>query len=476
MVVAFTPGLAISAQPGFAPGSFPGFDGGGFLPNVLPGLQLWLDAADSTTITEVSNLVSQWDDKSGKGNNSIQSTGSKQPTTNVSTQGGKNILDFDGGDELEIAHNTAFDMQTNATMFFVAKTTTVAAGVGRLITKAGVWAAGRNAATSRFTAFTIKDYDTVGNQWVATEAQVATFVFDSSDDVQFRKDGSAFETIDGASDPNTNTVSLFLGSSNGTEHWLGTIGEVIYYNRQLSSAEIASVENYLINKWIGFKVPTDLQGLQLWLDADDSSTITEVAGAVSQWNDKSGQGNNVTQGTGSAQPTTNATTQSEKNVLDFDGGDNFSVPAGVFSIPGGPNTVFIVAKRTTETAAIEGLMALDRSGVATDWSVEFNATSGSVDYKNAGVVTSAGNTNTNFQIIHGFRSGTTVSVDVNNGTPTTDTTGADRAAVDVGFIGTRGANNLTGSIAEIIIYNRSLSSAEITNVETFLANKWGISI
>ena len=35
----------------------------------------------------------------------------------------------------------------------------------------------------------------------------------------------------------------------------------------------------------------------LWLDASDSSTITEVSGAVSQWDDKSGNGNHVSQGT-----------------------------------------------------------------------------------------------------------------------------------------------------------------------------------
>lgn len=44
----------------------------------------------------------------------------------------------------------------------------------------------------------------------------------------------------------------------------------------------------------------------LWLDAADSATVTESGGTVTDWADKSGQGNNVTQATVSRQPTYNA--------------------------------------------------------------------------------------------------------------------------------------------------------------------------
>lgn len=57
----------------------------------------------------------------------------------------------------------------------------------------------------------------------------------------------------------------------------------------------------------------------LWLDAADTSTITSSSGAVSQWNDKSGNGYNVTQSTGAAQPGTGSVTQNGLNVLTFDG-------------------------------------------------------------------------------------------------------------------------------------------------------------
>jgi len=57
-------------------------------------------------------------------------------------------------------------------------------------------------------------------------------------------------------------------------------------------------------------------------DAADLSTITEVGGKVSQWNDKSGQNNHLLQGTAAQQPTSGLNTLATRNVIYFDGGDN----------------------------------------------------------------------------------------------------------------------------------------------------------
>jgi hypothetical protein len=68
--------------------------------------------------------------------------------------------------------------------------------------------------------------------------------------------------------------------------------------------------------------PLDLSPA-LWLDAADTSTITESSGSVSQWTNKGSLGN-VTQGTGANQPTTGSATQNGLNVLTFDGGDRLA--------------------------------------------------------------------------------------------------------------------------------------------------------
>jgi hypothetical protein len=57
--------------------------------------ELWLDAADSDTITESGGAVSQWADKSGNARDARQETGSLQPTTGANTLGGLNVITYD---------------------------------------------------------------------------------------------------------------------------------------------------------------------------------------------------------------------------------------------------------------------------------------------------------------------------------------------------------------------------------------------
>lgn len=83
-----------------------------------------------------------------------------------------------------------------------------------------------------------------------------------------------------------------------------------------------SVSRRLLAAGVPFS-PADLSP-ELWLDASDTATITSSSGSVSQWNDKSSNGRNVTQGTGGAQPTTGSFTQNGLNVLSFDGGDSLA--------------------------------------------------------------------------------------------------------------------------------------------------------
>ena len=68
---------------------------------------------------------------------------------------------------------------------------------------------------------------------------------------------------------------------------------------------------------VGLWLPRDIS-VDLWLDADDSDSITHSGGAVSQWSDKSGRGNHVTQTTENRKPTTGSRTQNGRNVIDFD--------------------------------------------------------------------------------------------------------------------------------------------------------------
>lgn len=63
--------------------------------------------------------------------------------------------------------------------------------------------------------------------------------------------------------------------------------------------------------------------LSLWLDAEDTATITLNGSTVSQWDDKSGAGNHVSQATATAQPLYQAAGFNGKPCCDFDNVDDF---------------------------------------------------------------------------------------------------------------------------------------------------------
>lgn len=58
---------------------------------------------------------------------------------------------------------------------------------------------------------------------------------------------------------------------------------------------------------------------EIWLDANDASTIVATAGAVSEWIDKSQSPYEITQVSAGARPTTGIRTLNGKNIIDFDG-------------------------------------------------------------------------------------------------------------------------------------------------------------
>ena len=67
--------------------------------------------------------------------------------------------------------------------------------------------------------------------------------------------------------------------------------------------------------------PAELANVRGWYDAADTTTISVSGNAVTQWNDKSTYGKNLTQSTAGSRPTSGVTTLNGKNVITFDGGD-----------------------------------------------------------------------------------------------------------------------------------------------------------
>ena len=64
--------------------------------------------------------------------------------------------------------------------------------------------------------------------------------------------------------------------------------------------------------------------LAFWLDANESSSIIQSSGSVTEWRDRSGNGLHLTQTAGSKQPITGSVTQNGLNVISFDGDDHLA--------------------------------------------------------------------------------------------------------------------------------------------------------
>jgi hypothetical protein len=115
--------------------------------------------------------------------------------------------------------------------------------------------------------------------------------------------------------------------------------------------------------------PAVVETAQLWLDAEDSSTITHSGGAVSQWNNKGTLGN-FTQATGALQPTTNATTLNGRNIIDFNQDSLVAVTQNEWKFLHDGTKYFVCAvAKTTDT---------DNPGIFVALYGSFNGASGEI--------------------------------------------------------------------------------------------------
>jgi hypothetical protein len=205
----------------------------------------------------------------------------------------------------------------------------------------------------------------------------------------------------------------------------------------------------------------------LWLDASDESTLSGPGGgAVSQWDDKSGNGNNLTQATASLQPTTGTRTLNGLNVLDFIPNDVIS--AASFNISQ-PITLFAVA-------------TLDTSGATPQFLVNGSSTAFQAINQTARLYSGTnlqGSTSLALSTGLLFRytaDSTSSSIYVDGSLDVSGDAGTSGMTVlDVGNQAATG-RQWDGTIAELIVVDGTLTAQQISDTESYLADKWGITI
>lgn len=221
----------------------------------------------------------------------------------------------------------------------------------------------------------------------------------------------------------------------------------------------------------------------LWLDAADASAITASGGFVSQWKDKSGNGRNVAQATGSAQPAFMAANLNGRGVLTFDGGDSLATSEN-FPLTGNPAfSVFYVAKKTAATNGMTFGWGNSQTALAACGYYE-DATVSAFSYAGANNYNTTASTNDLWHIAAFTKSPGAINtssgayrngIDISTSGHSTTTPNISAAPFTVGQWANFTTARFIGSMAEIIITASSESMLNRQRIEGYLAHKWGLT-
>jgi len=242
--------------------------------------------------------------------------------------------------------------------------------------------------------------------------------------------------------------------------------------------------------------PLSIAGCKLWLDASDTSTISLSGSAVTQWNDKSGNGYNFAQGTSANRPSSGTRTQNSLNVIDFDGTNDFLATTAAKSAFNFLNnttaTLFMVIKNDSTTGiqwilgnngGSNGQIGLVYYTSSTNYITREGNGSGTWTYD---ITVAGNNTNAKYLTYKSDPANATaanrIKFALNNGAFSGANTETQAASASdstrnlaIGDVDTPDSGiPMDGFIAEFLIYNTILSNDDITDVQTYLSGKWGI--
>jgi len=228
-----------------------------FTPAQIPNLAAWFDASDATTLAQTGTSVGSWLDKSGNGNTLVQPAGAAMPQSGT-TIAGLNSLTFAGAQYLT-GSNPSFSNQVFGASTLFAVTSAVAQSAGTLLST-GTYP-GKTAPRWELRPFengqTHFDFDTTTTGRLAGSAVAAGPALwtaaGSPSGEYLRKDGNALSASSGPGVAVSGAFPLVVGGNRGgfplSYPYQGSVGEIVIYNRYLSTAESQSVEGYLACKW-----------------------------------------------------------------------------------------------------------------------------------------------------------------------------------------------------------------------------------
>ena len=223
--------------------------------------------------------------------------------------------------------------------------------------------------------------------------------------------------------------------------------------------------------------PNSIAGLKLWVkgdgvlwqDAARTIPASTTGNPVFVWDDASPNGNNLSALNTAHRPTFVASDLNGKPTIHTTSSPTTYLFHTFGSALSQPNTVFVVFKVTvpaTQFDIFDGVGSSNRN--------TFGTTAGSQYSLGAATGGNLGTTNTAWHYATVFFNGTSSTLRLGGSPVGGITTGTQ----SLGGLTLAAAYNatlvLTGAIAEVLVYNASLSTADRNAVEAYLGAKWGL--
>jgi hypothetical protein len=451
------------------------------VPGNVPGMSLWLDGADpngnGTDLVDGS-AVSTWVDKSGSGNNGTISYGTVTYTALTQSM-------LFNSSWFQVPNGTISPGASTFTIFVVCRPTGLAnypyvyfAGTpGYDTATALIFYPDGQVENGFYTDF-------MGKAPAGTVLINETYLFSSAYNGTSRTlymNGSPIVTGSPGGTKNVGTGSNYIGGGGGNP-FIGTISEMIVFNRTLSDSDRQSVDSYLTSKW---NVPrtslsrgpvTSVPGCMLWLDGADplgSGKAPATGTAISPWADKSGNGRNAINTTEGARPVYTAGAFNGLNTLVFSDDPMITSPASVVS-PNNTISVFVVFQLT--------------SGRAPSYNTDFlyiDASYGSFDLyldTASNLILNVNDTARSIGPVVGKQvlvsivsDGTTLTIFLNGTSVYSGAVGSASSTLNVSSRWQVGSAGYNGPLCEIVMYNAALNSGQRQSIEAYLSVKWGLT-
>jgi hypothetical protein len=510
-------GLAIPVGPRFvpAPKSFQASSSpfSFFNPGSFVGCQLWLDAADSSTITLSGSNITQWRDKSS--NAFTVSSNASYTTAAVGRASFNNlpVVSFSVNSQMNVT--MAIPNSSSRSLFYVVRASSSGSGlimpVNCLSTNGVQTYFGPSATSTGFQALDMTGIDsTCAFTYTGGSTLDTIFMMGAVANTAGTINGNT-QTLTRSASPNFLTTSATYTISNGSYTRAWDLGEMLLFNVNLSTAQRQQVEGYLAWKWglnsqlpsnhpyknfppgLSFILPvtrnfqqanfrpTQISGCALWLDGQDplgTGIIPSTGVSIGTWYDKSGNGKN---GTGTA------ATYLSGGGLAFNGTNTYFSNTS-FNYDLSKRSMFVVVKVNvyTQYAGIVCLIPTPSSGSdsasTSGMSVEvgnnfirYYANGGGyfADLANASMFTAAAIYNDNMDTRQGsqFLNGNQVALPSANYTAATSSGYVVGARWQGGVLSSPYAN---ANFYEVLLFTGPLTTPQRQSVEGYLAWKWGL--